>query len=136
MRPDVFSWPRQIGDVRPTNRADSGHSISLAGEQECFGGQSEGTTTRDQFFDDLSAMLQLLSQLGIPDILEAETAARIARMRAGGPGITPEQLRQYADAMDDAGEENAKVLRDLVKVLLRIVAGLGAELENFRNARG
>ena len=92
--------------------------------------------TRDEFFDDLTTMLQLLSRLGIPDMLEAEAAARIARMKAGGPGITPEQLRQYANAIDDSHEDNAKLLRDLVKVLLRIVAGLGAELENFRNAQG
>lgn len=90
---------------------------------------------RDEFFDDLTTMLQLLSQLGIPDILEADAAARIAQMKAGGPGISPEQLRQYPDAIDDAHEDDANVLRDLVKVLLRIVSGLGAELENFRNAQ-
>jgi hypothetical protein len=92
--------------------------------------------TRDGFFEDLTTMLRLLAQLGTPDILEGEVAERIAGMKAGGPGITPDELQRYANAIDDAHENNEKALKELVKVLLRVVAGLGAELESFKKAQG
>jgi hypothetical protein len=91
--------------------------------------------TRDDFFDDIHQMFCLLAQLGIPKALEDEAVEKIAAMKAGGPGITPDELQRYSDAIDWAHQNDAEVLRDLARVLLRLVGGLGAELESFRRAR-
>jgi hypothetical protein len=92
--------------------------------------------TRDDFFDDSIEVFRLLAQLGIPRALEAEAIEKIAAMKAGGPGITPDELRRYTDAIDWERQNDPQVLRDLVRVLLRLVAGLGAELESFRRSQG
>lgn len=92
--------------------------------------------TRDEFFDNLNEMLRLLGRLGVPAEMEAEAAERIATMRAGGPGFTAADLRRYSDAIDRAGRVDIEGLRNLVRVLFRVLGGLGSELESFRRARG
>lgn len=90
--------------------------------------------TRDEFFVDVARALHLLAELGVPE-LRAEAEARIASMKAGGPGIDPDDLRRYADTVDWTGQHDARRLGELVGVLLRILAGLASELESFRQAR-
>jgi hypothetical protein len=92
--------------------------------------------TRDEFFEDLNEVVRLLGRLGIPADLQAEATEKIATLKAGGAGVTADDLRRYSDAIDWARQEDAKTLGALAKVLLRVVAGLGSELESFRRARG
>ena len=92
--------------------------------------------TRDEFFDHLSEVVRLLGRLGIPADLEAEAAERIATMRVGGAGVTSADLRRYSDAIDWARQDDIEALRELARVLLRVVGGLGSELETFRRAQG
>jgi hypothetical protein len=89
--------------------------------------------TRDEFFLDVTKALRLLASLGVPE-LQAETEAKIASMTAGAPGVTPDDLRRYADAVDWA-RQDPQLLGELARVLLRITAGLASELESFRRAR-
>lgn len=91
--------------------------------------------TRDEFFNDLSGVVRLLGRLGLPANLEAEAAERIATRRVGGSGVTPADLRRYSDAIDWAGQHDIEALRELARVLLRVVGGLGSELETFHRAR-
>jgi hypothetical protein len=93
------------------------------------------TMTRDDFFLDVTKALHLLVQLGVPADLAAEMDGKIASMRAGGPGVTPDDLRRYSDSIDWARQDDPRVLSDLSQVLLRLLAGLGSELESFRRAR-
>jgi hypothetical protein len=90
--------------------------------------------TRDEFFLDVARTLHLLAKLGIPE-LEAEAEAKIASMKAGGPGIDPDDLRRYADTIDWTGQHDPQLLGELVRVLLRVLAGLASELDSFRQAR-
>jgi hypothetical protein len=90
--------------------------------------------TRDEFFLDVAKALRLLAGLGIPE-LQAEAEAKMASMKAGGPGIDPRDLRRYADAIDWTRQHDARLLGELVETLLRILAGLASELESFRQAR-
>jgi hypothetical protein len=90
--------------------------------------------TRDEFFADVTKALRLLASLGAPELEEAER--KIASMKAGDPGVTPDDLRRYSDAIDWARQEDPRLLGDLAKVLLRLLAGLASELESFRRARG
>jgi hypothetical protein len=89
--------------------------------------------TRDDFFADVTAALRLLATLGVPE-LQTDVEARIASMKAGALGVTPDDLRRYADSVDWA-RQDPRVLGALAQVLLRIVAGLGSELATFRRAR-
>ena len=89
--------------------------------------------TRDDFFADVTAALRLLGTLGVPE-LQTDVEARIASIKAGSLGVTPDDLRRYADSIDWA-RQDPRVLGSLAQVLLRIVAGLGAELASFRRAR-
>jgi hypothetical protein len=90
--------------------------------------------TRDEFFLDVAEMLRRLGELGIRE-LQADVDGKIASMKAGAPGITPDDLRRYADAIDWARQEDARSLGELARVLLRIVAGLASELDGLRRAR-
>ena len=90
--------------------------------------------TRDEFFEDVTTALHLLARLGIPE-LRADTEGKVASMRDGGPGVTPDDLRRYADAIDWTQQHDPLLLGELARVLLRIVAGLGSELASFRQAR-
>lgn len=90
--------------------------------------------TRDEFFTDVTTVLRLLAKLGVPE-LEAEIDGRIASMKAGGIGVTPDDLRRYAATIDWARQEDARLLSELAEVLLRVMAGLSSELETFRRAR-
>lgn len=85
--------------------------------------------TRDDFFDDLNELVRLLGQLGLAPALQAEAAQKVATVKTSGHGMTP-------DGIDWARQDDVQVLRDLARVLLRVVAGLVTELENFRRARG
>lgn len=90
--------------------------------------------TREEFFSDVAEALRLLGQLGCP-AAEVEAPGKIETMKAGGTGVTPDDFRRYANAIDWARQDDPRVLADLAKVLLRLVAGLGAELAAFRRAR-
>ena len=92
--------------------------------------------TRDDFFDDLNELVRLFGQLGMARTLEDEAKQKIAAMKTGGPGVTSAELQRYSDAIDWANQDNVQILRDLARVLLRIVTGLATELESFRQARG
>jgi len=92
--------------------------------------------TRDDFFDALNELVGLFGQLGMVRALEDEAKQKIAAMKTGGPGVTRADLQRYSDAIDWANQDNVQILRDLARVLLRIVAGLASELESFRQARG
>jgi hypothetical protein len=92
--------------------------------------------TRDEFFNDLNDVVRLLGRLGLPAELEAEAAERVATMRAGGPGVTAVDLHRYSDTIDWTRQDDIEALRDLARVLLRVLGGLGSELESFRRARG
>jgi hypothetical protein len=89
--------------------------------------------TRDEFFRDVAEALRLLARLGISD-LEDDVEGKIASIRAGGSGVTPDDLRRYADAVDWA-RQDPRGLGDLVRVLLRVLAGVSSELDAFRQAR-
>jgi hypothetical protein len=92
--------------------------------------------TRDDFYNELNDLVRLLGQLGLAPALQAEAAQKIVAMKTGAPGVTPDDLRRYANAIDWARQDNVQALRDLARVLLRIVAGLATELESFRRALG
>jgi len=87
---------------------------------------------RDDFFRDVQEALGLLARLGAP--IEDQVATWIASMRAGRPSFTPADLRRYSDMIDWSAQHDAQSLAALARVLLRIVAGLGEELESFRMA--
>jgi hypothetical protein len=91
--------------------------------------------TRDEFFLDVAEALRLVAQLG-PDSLKAEVSEKIAASKTARVAVTPDDLRRYSETIDWAGQGDARLLADLARVLLRIVAGLGAELESFRQAGG
>ncbi len=91
--------------------------------------------TRDEFFQDVTTALRLLTRLGAPAELAAELDGKIASMKAGGRGVTADELRRYSEAIDWTRQDDPRLLAELAKVLLRIVAGLGSELESFRQAR-
>jgi hypothetical protein len=90
--------------------------------------------TRDEFFVDVTKALRLLASLGVPE-LQADVEGKIASMRTGGAGVTPDDLRRYADTIDWARQGDPRLLGELATVLLRIVAGLASEVESFRSAR-
>jgi hypothetical protein len=90
--------------------------------------------TRDDFFKDLNELVRLLGELGLAPALQAEAAQKVATVKTSGHGMTPDDLRRYADAMDWSRADDVEALRDLARVLLRIVAGLATELESFRRA--
>ena len=89
--------------------------------------------TRDQFFVDVTKALQLLAKIGIPE-LKAETEGRVASMRGGDLGVTADDLRRYAEAIDWTQQRGALALGELARVLLRLVAGLASELASLRRA--
>jgi len=91
--------------------------------------------TRDDFYNELNDLVRLLGQLGLAPALQAEAAQKIVAMKTA-PGVTPDDLRRYANAIDWARQDNVQALRDLARVLLRIVAGLATELQSFRRALG
>jgi hypothetical protein len=90
--------------------------------------------TREDFFNDLSELVRLLGQLGLAPALQAEATRKVATVKTSGHGMTPDDLRRYADSIDWLRQDDVRALRDLARVLLRIVAGLGSELESFRRA--
>jgi hypothetical protein len=89
--------------------------------------------TRDEFFEDVTNALRLLASLGGQE-LAGETEAKIASMKAGDVGVTADDLRRYSDTIDWA-RQDPRLVGELTKVLLRILAGLTSELESFRRAR-
>jgi hypothetical protein len=89
--------------------------------------------TRDEFFVDVAEALRLLARLGVHE-LEHDVERKIASMKAGGPGVTPDDLRRYADAVDWA-RQDPRGLGDLVRALLRVLAAVSSELDAFRRAR-
>jgi hypothetical protein len=90
--------------------------------------------TRDEFLEDVHEALRLLARLGA--LTEHEAADLIASMRAGRPSLSPSDLRRYADTIDWNRQSDVQTLGALARVLLRLLAGLGEELESFRMARG
>jgi|HubBroStandDraft_1064217.scaffolds.fasta_scaffold01132_21 hypothetical protein len=92
--------------------------------------------TRDDFFGDLNELVRLLGQLGLASALQVEAAQKVATLKTSGHGMTSDDLRRYGDAIDWIRTDNVQALRDLARVLLRIVAGLATELESFRRVRG
>ena len=79
--------------------------------------------TRDEFFQDVTTALRLLTRLGAPAELAAELdqEGRVDE-GAGGRGVTPDELRRYADAIDWTRQDDPRLLGELAPVLLRIVA--------------
>jgi hypothetical protein len=92
--------------------------------------------TRDDFFDDLNELVRLFGQLGLAQGPKADATQKIATMKAGGLGVRPDDLRRYADAIDWDNQSDVQALRDLARLLIRILAGLATELESFRRAQG
>jgi hypothetical protein len=92
--------------------------------------------TRDDFFDDLNELVRLFGQLGLAPGLKAEATQKIATMKAGALGVRPDDLWRYADAIDWDNQSDVQALRDLARLLIRILAGLASELESFRRTRG
>jgi hypothetical protein len=84
----------------------------------------------------LNELVRLFGQLGMARALEDEAKQKIAAMKTGGPGVTRAELQRYSHAIDWANQDDVQILRDLARVLLRIVTGLATELESFRQARG
>jgi hypothetical protein len=57
-------------------------------------------------------------------------------MKSGGLGVRPDDLWRYADAIDWDNQSDVQALRDLARLLIRILAVLASELESFRRAQG
>jgi hypothetical protein len=92
--------------------------------------------TRDDFFGDLNELVRLFGQLGLAQGLKAEATQKIATMKASGLGVRTNDLWRYADAIDWDNQSDVQALRNLAKLLIRILAGLASELESFGRTRG
>jgi hypothetical protein len=116
---------KDVGDNRPDEHSPESRENGAAPPAQAEGGDP---MTREEFFLDVAEMLRLLGRLGAHAAVEAERAGKLEAMKGGAAGITPADVLGYMNAIDWTKQDDPRLLADLARVLLRLVAGLGSEV--------